>query len=287
MEKINSLYLNRQTIQYLNSKGIEHLEELEQLTLDELEENISYSDIRSLRNQLHSKCLTLKGEYEGINLTSEQLEVLISTLELDNSVEKILKRAGINTLGDLLTTDYSYILRCRGLGEYKMELLKQYVHSLGCNLRHEEKSLNVQLRELKEQGIRLLEEDLLDPKLYMPLYRNGIYTLNDLIKAGSKVLEIPNYGPLRKSLLLEQLKELGIELVVECNDVSDLIEGVRIENNEIRARIASKEAMLLEYDELLREKAELIKREEEIDRLIESKLKELGGKGYVKKQGNS
>ena len=45
--------------------------------------------------------------------------------------------------------------------------------------------------------------------------------------------------------------------------------------------------MLLEYDELLREKAELIKREEEIDRLIESKLKELGGKGYVKKQGNS
>ena len=287
MEKINSLYLNRQTIQYLNSKGIEHLEELEQLTLDELEENISYSDIRSLRNQLHSKGLTLKGEYEGINLTSEQLEILISTLELDNSVKKILKRAGINTLGDLLTTDYSYILRCRGLGEYKMELLKQYVHSLGCNLRHEEKSLNVQLRELKEQGIRLLEEDLLDPKLYMPLYRNGIYTLNDLIKAGSKVLEIPNYGPLRRHDLIERLKELGVELVVERADVSSLIDDVRNENNEIRARIASKEAMLLEYDELLREKAELIKHEEEIDRLIESKLKELGGKGYVKKQGNS
>ena len=45
--------------------------------------------------------------------------------------------------------------------------------------------------------------------------------------------------------------------------------------------------MLLEYEDLLRERAELRMREAELDQLIESKLKELGGMSYVKKQGNS
>jgi hypothetical protein len=150
----------------------------------------------------------------------------------------------------------------------------------------------MQLRELKEQGIRLLEEDLLEPRLYMPLYRNGIYTLSELIKSGSKVLEIPNYGPLRRHDLIERLKELGVTLVVAKEGESrestqELINTVRQENSEIRLRIESKQAMLLEYEDLLRERAELRMREAELDQLIESKLKELGGMSYVKKQGNS
>ena len=67
----------------------------------------------------------------------------------------------------------------------------------------------------------------------------------------------------------------------------ELINTVRQENSEIRLRIESKQAMLLEYEDLLRERAELRMREAELDQLIESKLKELGGMSYVKKQGNS
>jgi hypothetical protein len=126
----------------------------------------------------------------------------------------------------------------------------------------------------------------------MILYKNGIYTLDDLIKYGSRVLELPNYGPLRRKQLLERLNELGVTLVVAKEgetreSTQELINTVRQENSEIRLRIESKQAMLLEYEDLLRERAELRMREAELDQLIESKLKELGGMSYVKKQGNS
>ena len=177
-----------------------------------------------------------------------------------------------------------------------MGLIKKYLHSIGCTVRCESDNYLEIVNRLKEQGIRLLEEDIKDPMLYLILYKNGIYTLEDLVNYGPKVLELPNYGPLRRKELIRILKELGIDIepvVVVNNEVQitksteELIEEVRLENSEIRARIESKQAMLLEYDELLRERAELQRREEELDQLIESKLKELGGKSYVKKQGNS
>ena len=294
LEKIESLDLTQVSYNYLRNMGVVYLEDIVNLSLDELEENLYYSsEVRRIRRYLHDKGLLLKGEYDGINLSEEQRNVRIQSIEeIDKSVRKLLVRAGIETLGDLLTTDYDYLRRIRSMGEYKLELVKQYVHSIGCKLRNEEISVQSVAKNLKEQGIRLLEEDLLDPKLYMILYKNGIYTLDDLIKYGAKVLELPNYGPLRRKQLLERLNELGVTLVVakegEAREsTQELINTVRQENSEIRLRIESKQAMLLEYEDLLRERAELRMREAELDQLIESKLKELGGMSYVKKQGNS
>jgi len=48
-------------------------------------------------------------------------------------------------------------------------------------------------------------------------------------------------------------------------------------------RIEQKSALLLEYEELIKEREELLLREKELDVAIESKLKELGGSAYVKK----
>lgn len=294
MEELKSLDLCRESRIYLQNKGIKYIEDIVNLSLDELEEELYVYEIIRIRKYLQGKGLSLKDEYKGVNLTKEQLLKPLSEIpELDTSVKKCLKRISVDTIGDVLSTSYGYLMRARGLGEYKMELLKQYVHSIGCSLRHEEVSLQAVLKSLKEQGVRLLEEDILDPKLYMILYKNGIYTLSDLIKYGSKILEIPNYGPLRRKQLIEGLKELGIELETELvvdgkrEDTLELIELVKKENSEIRARIESKQAMLLEYEDLLRERAELRMREAELDQLIESKLKELGGMSYVKKQGNS
>lgn len=298
MGKIDLLDLSRDSLKYLRSKGIVYIEDIVKLSLDELEENLYYREIKCIRDYLHEEGLTLKDEYKGINLSKEQLEIPISNIdEIDKHIKKILIRSlGIRTLGDLVTTHYDTILRTRNVGVHKMGLIKKYLHSIGCNIRGESDNYLEIVNKLKEQGIRLLEEDIKDPKLYLILYKNGIYTLEDLVNYGPKVLELPNYGPLRRKELIRILKELGIDLepvVVVNNGVQitksteELIEEVRLENSEIRERIESKQAMLLEYDELLRERAELQKREEELNQLIKSKLKELGGKSYVKRQGNS
>lgn len=294
METLEAMHLSRESMNYLYRMGVKRVEDLVKLTLEDLEENLYNYEILRLRRELHECGLNLVNEYDGINLTKEQLDLRIDELVgLDASIRKILRqKLGIQTLGELVTTDYSTILKTRGIGLYKMKLLKDYLHSIGCCIRNEEKSIEEITAKLKEQGARLLEEDLLDPKIYMILYRNGIYTLDDLVNYGAKVLELPNYGPLRRAMLEDKLKELGIELktnvVVDglvrvTQPTEELIEEVRRENREIRERVESKQALLLEYEDLMKERAELKAREEELDRLIDDKLKMLKGNSYVKK----
>ena len=292
--KLEELELSYDTVNRLRNIGCSTVEDITKLTLEELNERMQYSyQVRYIRRVLHEKGLVLKDEYKGINITLEEANVRLEDLvDLDKHIVKMLQRSlDIRTLGELLTTDYDEILKARNIGEHYMEVLKEYVHNKGYVIKNEAESLREILLNKRKEGIQLLEDVIDSPKVYLILYRNGIYTLEDLINYGPKALELPGYGPLRRKELIEKMKELGIEFQVDVIINGDkgtvpaktLIDEVRRENKEIRERIEQKSALLLEYEELIKEREELLIREKELDAAIESKLKELGGSAYVKK----
>ena len=292
--KLEELGLRVDIASLLRSNGCASVEDLCDMTLEKLEEILKYPyQVRWIRRVLHDNGMQLKDEYKGLNLTIEEANVRLDDLEdLDIHLKKVLRqRLYVYTVGELLTTDYEEILKARGIGEHYMEMLKEYVHSKGYVIRNEAESLREILIKKRAEGIQLLEEVMDDPKIYLILYRHGIYSLEDLIKYGPKALKLPGYGPLRRKELVDKMKELGIEFQVEvivngeksAVPAKSLIEEVRRENKEIRERVEQKSALLLEYEELVKEREELKARESELDELIDSKLKELGGNAYVKK----
>lgn len=292
--KLEELGLGVDVATRLRKNGCNSVEDLCELTIEKLEEIIKYPyQVRSIRRVLHDMGMHLKDEYKGINISLEQANIKLDDLvDLDVHLKKVLRqRLYVYTLGELLTTDYNEILKARGIGEHYMEILKQYIHSKGYVIKNEEESLREILIKKRNEGVQLLEELIESPRVYLILYKNGIYTKEDLVNYGPKVLELTGYGPKRRKELLEIMAELGLEFQVDkvingekgTEPSRTLVEEVRRENTEIRERIEQKSAVLLEYEELIKERAELLAREKELDELIQSKINELGGFAYVKK----
>lgn len=292
--KLEELELSYDTVNRLKNVGCSTVEDITKLTIEELNERMQYPyQVRYIRRVLHEKGLVLKDEYKGINISMEEANVRLEDLvDLDKHIVKMLQRSlNICTLGELLTTDYDELLKARNIGEHYMDVLKEYVHSKGYVIKNEAESLREILLKKRKEGVQLLEDVIDSPRVYLILYRNGIYTLEDLINYGPKALELPGYGPLRRKELIEKMQELGLEFQVDriinrdkgTEPTLTLIEEVRRENKEISERIEQNSALLLEYEELMKERRELQIREKELDAAIEGKLKELGGSAYVKK----
>lgn len=292
--KLEELGLRIDIVELLRKNGCDSAEDLCEITLEKLEEILKYPyQVRYVKRVLHEEGMHLKDEYKGINITLEEANVRLDDLEdLDVHLKKVLRqRLCVYTLGELLTTDYNEILKARGIGEHYMEMLKQYVHAKGYTIKNEDESLREILIKKRKEGVQLLEDLIKSPKVYLILYKNGIYTKEDLVNYGPKALELPGYGPLRRKELLEIMAELGLEFrvnkivdeVMSTEPTGTLIEEVRRENKEIRERVEQKSALLLEYEELIKEREELLAREKELDELIQNKVKELGGNAYVKK----
>lgn len=75
------------------------------------------------------------------NTDNKQEKVLETTIEyLDLSVRSYncLKRAGINTVGELIMKDEDEMMKVRNLGKKSLEEVQQKLESLGLSLKHEE-----------------------------------------------------------------------------------------------------------------------------------------------------
>lgn len=88
---------------------------------------------------------------------------------------------GINTLEELLMTDYRNIKNIKAINEYDLRILKRYVHGLGFELLNEKLSEKERRKQLKRDGKLLLEDLGIAKKIYLYFYGNGIYTLDELI----------------------------------------------------------------------------------------------------------
>lgn len=273
--------------------GIKSIEDITNLTLDDLKRITNYHfQVVKVRRALHDNGLYLRDEYKDLDITLDEANIKLEDLsDLNKHIKLALTRQlGIRTLGELLTTDYNEILKTKNIGEYYMEMLKEYVHKKGYVLKNEEIVLREILIQKRKEGLQLLEDVIEFPRIYFILYRNGIYTIDDLVNYGPRALELNGLGPLKRNQLLNRMKSLGIEFKVD-NILSrekqekhgSLIEEVKRENKEIVDRIEHKASLVDEVNELIKERDQLLAREKELDELIERKLKELGGSSYVKK----
>lgn len=242
--------------------------------------------------------LTFDNEFEDRGLSREVALTKIEDLGLPTSVRNVLHRQlGVYTFGDLLNIEYDLFIRARNMGTGKLKILKDYVHSLGYTLKNEEPMLEEVLEKLRSDGVELLEEKFPNAKVYMPLYKNGIYTIEDLVNYGPDVLNIVRIGELRQKELLSRMQELGLTFVVSNKKVfgeeigvrpaitinipgpavairpaDAIIKQAQFENEAIKSRIEYKEQLVKEYGQLMVEREQLLAREKELDELIASKV---------------
>ena len=201
--------------------------------------------------------------------------------ELPIVIRNILKRKlNLKTLEDLLNTDYETLRRARGMGPNYLYELTEYIHSLGYQVKGEEESLERVLKKSKEEGKTILQDIIPEAKLYLPLYRHGIYTLEDLIKNGHKVYELEGIGTIKQQKLQDILQVLGIELVEPEGEKIETPLEIAINqytaaNQLLRDRLTKKRQQLEEYKQLKAEREALLLQEQELDRLISETQQEI------------
>ncbi len=209
---------------------------------------------------------------------------LITELAISEYIKKRLIRADINTLGELLAIDFNQLKKIRNLGRINIIELKNYIHSLGYTFINEDNYLSEIIEQKKKQGLKLLEDYGFSSRVYLTLYANDIYTLEDLIKFGPSVNQLKNFGPLRQQELLDRMQELGVYFKNDLNseDLTSLISNddeinkLQQENTEIRLRIENKERLIKAYENLLHQKEELLTYEKQLDYQIQQALVGLG-----------
>lgn len=156
------------------------------------------------------------------------LDTKIEDLDLSVRIKRRFQWNGINTLQDLLNTDYQKIKSFAYLGDKYLKKLKDYIHSLGYQLLNEEPLASEKREELKNKEFILLEDFGFSSQIYLTLYRNDIFTLEDLVEYGIKVYDLKGFGPNRRKELREKLQELNIQLEnKEKQKVESLLEYVK------------------------------------------------------------
>lgn len=66
---------------------------------------------------------------------------------------------------------------------------------------------------MKNDGIQLLEEIFPDAKIYQPLYKHGIYTIEDLLSCGSTISKVKGLGKVRQQELFTRMQELNLKFI--------------------------------------------------------------------------
>lgn len=230
--------------------------------------------------------ITFAGEYEHLGLTLEVATIPTTSLELPTVVKNILiNQFMAYTLGDILTIDYQDFVKARNFGQHYLKVLKDFIHKLGYTLKDEEPTLNEILISLKEKGVKLLEETIDNADIYTRLYKNGIYTLDDLLNYGPDVTNIAGFGPKRQNELAKIMQELNLSFkantlktidipspTVDIKLTNTIIEQAEKENNAVQSRINQKEILIAKYEGLMLEREKLIAKEKELDQLIETTI---------------
>lgn len=166
------------------------------------------------------------------------LDTRIQDLALPVRTKRRLCWHGINTLQDLLNIDYQEIKHIKSIGEKHLIELRNYINSLGYQLLNEKLTTSEKREKLKNEGCVLLEDYNLSSQVYLTLYRNDIYTLDDLVEYGIKVYDLKGFGPNRQQELREKLQELNIQLEnKEKQKVKSLLEHVKSNPNLTRENL--------------------------------------------------
>ncbi len=173
----------------------------------------------------HSEVYNNGDAQKAIKPTCPVEELNIEELELSVRALNCLKRAGINTVGELCEYSYEELVKVRNLGRKSFEEVLAILNELGVSLkRKSDKQEDILVNSndaANESKIIIDDSQLLDgtetielsPSIYSSLKRVRISSIDDLIKQSPEnFMNMRNLG--RKSLekVLSTLEELGLEL---------------------------------------------------------------------------
>lgn len=285
---IDSRYIN--TLKKAGIENIGHLINCPQTNVVALLNIINYSGYVVVRNALMENGFLFEFDkkiYEQFNIPRDYIFTKIEDLPLTSRVINSLRHNGIRYFGDLLTTDYIKIIRLRNIGPNSVKELRDFVHSLGYNFPGEKDSYKDIMERYQAQGIPLVGEVLnFNNDIANPLYRAGIFTVDDLKYYGPKVFEINGIGKLAKEKIKEAMENHGIAfetrekpILMPENITEDTLEKEQLISEEIKARIEKKRELARKFEDLMQERKELLAYEKKLDQKIAdaiNKYKALG-----------
>lgn len=285
---IDSRYIN--TLKKAGIENIGHLINCPQTNVVALLNIINYSGYVVVRNALMENGFLFEFDkkiYEQFNIPRGYIFTKIEDLPLTSRVINSLRHNGIRYFGDLLTTDYIKIIRLRNIGPNSVKELRDFVHSLGYNFPGEKDSYKDIMERYQAQGIPLVGEVLnFNNDIANPLYRAGIFTIDDLKYYGPKVFEINGIGKLAKEKIKEAMENHGIAfetrekpILMPENITEDTLEKEQLISEEIKARIEKKRELARKFEDLMQERKELLAYEKKLDQKIAdaiNKYKALG-----------
>lgn len=292
-DDIETLNIDARYINTLKKAGIEnigHLINCPQTNVVALLNIINYSGYVVVRNVLMENGFLFEFDkkiYEQFNIPRDYIFTKIEDLPLTSRVINSLRHNGIRYFGDLLTTDYIKIIRLRNIGPNSVKELRDFVHSLGYNFPGEKDSYKDIMERYQAQGIPLVGEVLnFNNDIANPLYRAGIFTVDDLKYYGPKVFEINGIGKLAKEKIKEAMENHGIAfetrekpILMPENITEDTLEKEQLISAEIKARIEKKRELARKFEDLMQERKELLAYEKKLDQKIAdaiNKYKALG-----------
>lgn len=206
----------RNAAEVLNSNGYKTIGDLTEAKSEDIlklfEFYITFSYVRAFIHNQYG--FTFKDEYKDIGLDNKTAFISINDLEISNGIKIILRRnAYVYTLGELLTTPFDKIMLCRQMSETKMLELREYIHSLGYKLNGEHLFTSEIVDNLRNEGKVPLEDYGFTANVYNILYRNGIYTLDDLYQRKDEIVNFKSFGPLREQELNDVLNNIDVSNV--------------------------------------------------------------------------
>lgn len=217
--------------------------------------------------------------YAKFNIPDELVLVRIDELPLNQRIISALKNNGIFFLGDLLVMNYPELYALRRVGKLGIKEVINYAHDIGFSIQGERREFAEVVEDYKNAGIPLVGDVLnLSNQVVNPLYRAGIFTLDDFLEYGPNVLNLMGIGKNSAQEIMDAMEKKGIKFGMDCScDTKEVSETIlmseNIKNIEIKERLEKKKDLAREYQRLLLEREELLRKERELDRKFEQLIK--------------
>ncbi len=153
------------------------------------------------------------------------LSMKVEELDFSYRTENALRRAGIETVEEIISHTEDEIIKVRNIGETGFAEIWKKLHGLGLSFReHEIYTMGMLVERPEVKGEKVLEmtiEELdFSVRTYTCLKRAGINTVDDLLqRTESDMIKIRNLGKKSLDEIILKLSSLGLTLMEEEPEV--------------------------------------------------------------------
>ena len=167
------------------------------------------------------------------------LSMKVEELDFSSRTENALRRAGIETVEEIISHTEDEIIKVRNIGETGFAEIWKKLHGLGLSFReHEIYTMGMLVERPEVKGEKVLEmtiEELdFSVRTYTCLKRAGINTVDDLLqRTESDMIKIRNLGKKSLDEVILKLSALGLSLMDEPEILmGDVLEPDFIDEND-------------------------------------------------------